>query len=77
VSGSGGVDSMLQFRLERGDDGMKHYRKMKRRHRAHLGSIGRKRDGVVTSVGGETTSRRRMGVDDASWTDANLTEPKK
>jgi hypothetical protein len=35
---------MLQFRLERGGDGIKHYRKMKRRQQARLGSMERKRD---------------------------------
>jgi hypothetical protein len=40
----GGADSMLQFRLERGGDRMKHYRKMKRRQRARLDSIERNRD---------------------------------
>jgi hypothetical protein len=35
---------MLQFQLERGDDEMKYYRKMKWRHRARLDSIGRKCD---------------------------------
>jgi hypothetical protein len=29
VAGGGGADSMLQFWFERGDDGTKHYRKMK------------------------------------------------
>jgi hypothetical protein len=41
VARGGSADSMLQFRLERAGDGMK---LMKRRHRAHLGSTGRKRD---------------------------------
>jgi hypothetical protein len=40
------ADSMVQFRLKRGGDEMKHCRKMKRRQRAHLGSMGRKRDTV-------------------------------
>jgi hypothetical protein len=42
----GGEDSMLQFQLERGDDEMKCCRKMKRRQRARLDSMGRKRDTV-------------------------------
>jgi hypothetical protein len=37
---------MLQFRLEGGGDGTEHCRKMKRRHRTYLGSMGRKRDTV-------------------------------
>jgi hypothetical protein len=32
--------------LERANDGMKHYRKMKRRQRAHLGSMIRNHDTV-------------------------------
>jgi hypothetical protein len=35
---------MLQFWFDRGDDGMKRYRKMKQRQRARLVSMGRKRD---------------------------------
>jgi hypothetical protein len=38
------MNSMLCFQLKSGGNGMKHYRKMKRRQRAHLGSMGRKRD---------------------------------
>jgi hypothetical protein len=44
VASGGGADSILQFRLERRGDGMKHCRKMKQRQRAHLGSMGTKRD---------------------------------
>jgi hypothetical protein len=44
VAGGGGADSMLRFRLERGGDGSKRCQKMKRRQRAHLGSMRRKRD---------------------------------
>jgi hypothetical protein len=44
VTDSGGVDSMLQFQLERRDDVMKCCRKMKRRQRAHLDSMRRKRN---------------------------------
>jgi hypothetical protein len=36
-----------------------------------------RRDGVVTSAGGETTPGRGKGGNNASWTDVNLTEPKK
>jgi hypothetical protein len=39
-----GTDLMIRFRLERGGDGTKHYQKIKRRHRAHLDSMRRKRD---------------------------------
>jgi hypothetical protein len=41
-----GVNSMFQFRLERGGDKTKRCQKMKRRQRAHLGSTGSKRDTV-------------------------------
>jgi hypothetical protein len=44
VADGGGADLMLQFQLERGGDGTKWCRKMKRRQRAHLGSMGRKRN---------------------------------
>jgi hypothetical protein len=43
VDGSG-VDSILLFCLERGGKGMKCYWRLKRRQRACLGSMGRKRD---------------------------------
>jgi hypothetical protein len=56
VADDGGTNSMLQFRLERGGDRTKHYRKMKRRQRAHLGSIGRKRD--RTRQRGDVDQRR-------------------
>jgi hypothetical protein len=45
VANGGGADSMLQFRLERGGDWIKHCQKMKwRRQRAHPGSMGKKHD---------------------------------
>jgi hypothetical protein len=44
VIGSGGADLMLQFRLERGGNGMKPCRKIKRRQRTRLDSMGRKCD---------------------------------
>jgi hypothetical protein len=44
VVGDGGADSILQFWLERGDDWMKRYRKMKRSQRVHLDSMRRKCD---------------------------------
>jgi hypothetical protein len=60
VTGDGGVNSILQFQLEMGGDGMKCYRKMKQRHRAHLGSMGRKRD-TVRRRG--DISQRRGGIE--------------
>jgi hypothetical protein len=59
VSYCAGVDLMLQFRLERGDDMMKHCRKMKRRHRAHLDLMRRKRDTVRRY---DDVDRRRGGA---------------
>jgi hypothetical protein len=44
VGGDDGVNSMLQFRLERGGDGTKCCRKMQQRQRAHLGSMRKYRD---------------------------------
>jgi hypothetical protein len=44
VAYDGGVDSMLQFRLERGGDGIKRCQKMKWKQRARFDSMGRKRD---------------------------------
>jgi hypothetical protein len=44
VVGSSGADLMLWFQLERGGDGTKRCWKIKRRQRAHLGLMGRKRD---------------------------------
>jgi hypothetical protein len=79
VAGGSGIDSMLRFQLERGGDGMKFCRKMKRKQRAHLGSIGRKHGMAqreATLAGGETAPQRGKGGDDASWADVNLTGPK-
>jgi hypothetical protein len=45
-----GANLMLYFQLERGGDGMKCYRKLKRRQRARLGLMGKKH---------YTTRRRR------------------
>jgi hypothetical protein len=59
VACCGGADSMLQFQLEMGGDGMKHCQKMKRRQRARLGSMGRKRDTVWER---DDISRRRGGI---------------
>jgi hypothetical protein len=44
MADDGDVDSMLQFQSERGGDGMKRYRKIKRRQRTRLGSMERKHD---------------------------------
>jgi hypothetical protein len=79
VADSDGVDLMFWFRLEMGGNEMKYYRKMKWMQRAHLASMGRKRDTAwwcVTSVGGEAVQGRGKGGDNASWADANLTGPK-
>jgi hypothetical protein len=51
---------------------MKRCRKMKRRQRAHLDIMGRKRD--TMSIGGEAAPGRKKGGDDASWVGVNLTE---
>jgi hypothetical protein len=61
VAYSSGVDSMLQFWLERGGDGTKRCRKMKRRRRAHLGSMGRKCD---TSQRCDDVDQRRDGTEE-------------
>jgi hypothetical protein len=47
---------MRQFRLERGDDKIKHYRKMKQRQRARLRFMGRKRD--MAQRRGDVSQRR-------------------
>jgi hypothetical protein len=47
LAGDGGANSILQFQLEIGDDGMKHYLKIKQRQRAHFSSMGRKHDTVA------------------------------
>jgi hypothetical protein len=64
VADADGVDSMLQFWLESGGDGMKHYRNMKQRQRAHLGSMERKRDttrwcGDISQMRGGTREGKR------------------
>jgi hypothetical protein len=65
VADGSDADSVLRFWLERGGDGMKRCRKMKRRQQARLGSMGRKCDMVrwhcdvdwrISSTGKETTS---------------------
>jgi hypothetical protein len=60
---------------------MKHCRKMKRRQRAHLGSMGTKRDttrwrGDVGWRRDDIEERRGKGGDDMSWAHADLTKPK-
>jgi hypothetical protein len=47
VTCCGSVDSMFQFRLKRGADGMKCCQKMKRRQRAHFDSMERKETTLV------------------------------
>jgi hypothetical protein len=59
MADGGGADSILRFWLERGGDGTKHCRKMKRRQRAGLGSIGKKRD---TAQRRGDVSQRRGGT---------------
>jgi hypothetical protein len=59
VAYGGGADSMLQFWLERGDNGIKHSQKMKWRQQACLGSTGRKCDAVRQR---DDISRRRGGA---------------
>jgi hypothetical protein len=59
VADGGGVDSMIRFQLERRDDGMKKCRKMKRRQRVCLDSMGWKRDMVWWR---DNIGRRRGGT---------------
>jgi hypothetical protein len=61
VVDDGGADSILHFWLEREDDGMKYYRKMKRRQRAHLDSMRMKYDTVWQR---EDVDRRRGGTEE-------------
>jgi hypothetical protein len=44
MTGGGDANSMLKFQIKRGGDRTKCCRKMKRWERAHLDSMGRKRD---------------------------------
>jgi hypothetical protein len=73
------VDSMLQFQIKMGGDGMKHCQKMKRMQRARLVSMGKKRD---TAQRRNDVGRSRGGTEEAkgsrprSWTDTNLTDKK-
>jgi hypothetical protein len=66
VIDSGGVDSTLQFRLERVGNRTQHCRKMKQRQH----------NSAVTSVGGEAASGRGKKGDNTNWVDANLTRLK-
>jgi hypothetical protein len=68
---------MLQFWFEMGGDGTKRYRKMKRRRRTHIGSMGSvtRRGGVTTSDRGEAALRRKRG-ENASWINGNLSGSK-
>jgi hypothetical protein len=81
VADGSGADSMLQFQLKRGGDGIKHCQKMKRRQRAHLGYMGRKCD--TTRQCGDIDRRRcgtgegkPQGGEDTSWADTNRTRLK-
>jgi hypothetical protein len=79
MAGGGVVDSMFQFWLSRGGDRTKSCQKMKRRQRAHLGSMRRKRDtmrwhGDIDRRRGDTGEGK--GGDKASWADVNITGPK-
>jgi hypothetical protein len=55
----GGMDSMLWFCLERGDDGKKHYQMMKQRQQAHLGLMEKKHDVVQRR---DDVGQRRAGI---------------
>jgi hypothetical protein len=75
----GGADSVFYFRLERRGDGTKRCRKIKRRQRSRLASIGRKCDTVwrhddVDQMRDDIG--REKGGDDIGWADANLTRSK-
>jgi hypothetical protein len=76
VVGSGGADSILIFQLKRGGNGTKYCRKLNRRQRAHLSSIGKKHDRMMTLARGEVPPGRGKGGDDTSQAKVNLTEPK-
>jgi hypothetical protein len=56
VADDSDADSILRFWLERGGDGTKHYKNMKRRRRARLGSMGRQR--VMVRWRGDIDRRR-------------------
>jgi hypothetical protein len=68
----------FSFLLEREGDRMKHYHPMKRRQRARLDPMEKKRDTVrqAMTAGGEAAPGRENGGDDASWADTNVTKPK-
>jgi hypothetical protein len=67
----GGADLMFWFRLERGGDDMKYYRKIKQMQRACLDSIGSKRDTVRWHG---DVGRRRGGTEEKKeTTSAGLT----
>jgi hypothetical protein len=60
----GGAYSILQSRLESGGDETKRCRKKKRRQRARLGSIGRKRD---TARRCDDIGQSRDGTGEEKW----------
>jgi hypothetical protein len=69
VCDGGGATSLVQFRLERGDDGMKHCRKMKRSSELLLAPWKGSMiwcDDVMTSAGGDAAPGRGNGGDDTS-----------
>jgi hypothetical protein len=78
VAGGGGANSILHFQLEMRGDGTKRSQKMKQSQRAHVGSMGSKRD---TACRHGDVGRRRgstgegKGGDHASWANATLTRP--
>jgi hypothetical protein len=71
------ADSMFRFWLERGDDGTKRCRKMKRRQRSRFGSMGskcdttRRRDDINQRRGGtgegKERRRRQLGWRESYW----------
>jgi hypothetical protein len=72
VAGGGGVDSMLQFWLERGVDGTKRCQKMKWMQQTHLGSMGMKRD-MSWRCGGISRVRSHRGGEREETTTVGLT----
>jgi hypothetical protein len=64
VADSGGADSILRFCLEGEGDGMKRCRRIKRRQRACLGSMGRK---CYTTQWHGDVSRRKDSTGEGEW----------
>jgi hypothetical protein len=61
IAYGGGANLMLQFWLERRCDGIKRCRKIKWRQRAHLVSMGRKRDTMRLC---DDIDQRRCGTEE-------------